>query len=401
MVKTILGYVVANWLTFLVGILALAVIGLALVLLDREEKHVSRLKALGATMISKLGSFFTWNWTKQLLHWIIISAGTMSECVFLIASLWMSINANVHQFVLIFITEETTTHLTELATTAYVALPECIVALAVVTTLSHVRMVLYSKDYRAVIWSILYGLPTVVFVVLSLVTLGSAVASATFIMPTPLVIVRALAGYMFAFTSLLYTQLGTPQEADRLAKKDTMLVDLRREMDEKLANLEQEKDLMLADLRKKTDEKIGKLEQENTRLTALIEEQNQNLQKQKRQQEELINAVNKSTEDALQAYSDECKTWLKSGVKSVSVEDIVRYTGHGKRKIENAITKGSLLKAPRNDKLILVSSLTEWLKNTPLSTTEKLTVPMLKLVSNDPVSDPEMVAVDPAMVAAK
>lgn len=395
MAKIILGYIVANWLVFLIGILALAVIGLALVLLDRESGYVARLRAMGLVIISKMKDFLTWDWTKKLLHWIIISAGTMSECVFLIASLWMSINANVHQFVLLFITEKTTTHLTELATTAYVALPECIVALAVVTTLSHIRMVLYSKDYRAIIWSVLYGLPTIVFVVLSLITLGSAVASATFQMPTPLVIVRALAGYMYAFTSLLYTQLGAPQEADRLSEKDGMLADLRRETDEKLATLEQEKTTMLADLRREMDEKVGRLEQENARLNALIADQKQSLQQQKRQQEELQNAMNKASEDALQAYSLECKAWLKSGVKSVEIADIVRYTGHGKRKIENAITKGLLSTAPRNDKLILVSSLIEWLKNTPLSTT----APMLKLVGNEPVSDPAMMAVDPVMVA--
>src|SRR6266699_3550093 len=157
-------------------------------------------------------SILTWGWTKRLLHWIIISAGTMSECVFLVASLWVSINANVHAFVLLFLSEDVTKHVTELATTAYVALPECIVGLAVVVTLSHTRMVMYTpKDYRAMIWSVLYGLPTLVFLALSLITLGNAVASVTFEMPTGLVVIRALAGYLFAFTSLLYTQIGIPQ----------------------------------------------------------------------------------------------------------------------------------------------------------------------------------------------
>ncbi len=123
-------------------------------------------------------SLITWSWTRRLVHWIIISAGTMSECVFLIASLWVSVNANVHTFVLKFISEQTAQFLTELATTAYVILPECIVGLAVVVTLGHVRTWTHNKrDYRPAIWAVLFGLPTIVFFVLSLVTLGCSVAT--------------------------------------------------------------------------------------------------------------------------------------------------------------------------------------------------------------------------------
>lgn len=38
-------------------------------------------------------------WTKMLVHWLIRVAGTMSECAFLIAGLWMSLNANVHPLI--------------------------------------------------------------------------------------------------------------------------------------------------------------------------------------------------------------------------------------------------------------------------------------------------------------
>src|ERR1700676_1027048 len=170
-------------------------------------------------------SFFhslkTWEWTKRLVYWTVISAGTMSEWVFLVASLWVSINANVHSFVLLLIPDGVTRHITELATAAYVALPECIVGLACVVTISHIRMIMYNhRDYRSIIWAVLYGMPTLVFLVLSVFTLGNAVASVDFRMPVVFVVIRAIAGYWFAFTSLLYMQLGTPQERDRLQEKD-------------------------------------------------------------------------------------------------------------------------------------------------------------------------------------
>lgn len=318
-------------------------------------------------------SIITWEWTKRLLHWLIISAGTMSELVFLVASLWMSINASVHKFVLIWLSQQMTEHISELATTAYVALPELILALAVVTTLGHIRLWSYDKkNYMALLWAILYGVPTLVFLVLSLVTVGCSVASITFQMPEPLVVIRALAGYMFAFTSLLYTQLGKPQERDRLAKKDADLAELAAEKDGKIAELTAER-----------DRKTAELTAEINKLNAIINDQKTALSESKNIQTELIKAAYKSSESALEAYSEECQNWLKSGVKSVEVADITRYTGHSKRKIEAAINKGLLQVSTRNKSLILVNPLVEWLKITPPSNGQKEpdTEPLLHLVN--------------------
>jgi len=316
-------------------------------------------------------SVLTWEWTKQLLHWLIISAGTMSECVFLVASLWMSVNSSVHTFVLSIISAQMDARISDLATTAYVALPELILGLAFVTTISHVRTWLYNKhDKTALIWSILYGLPTIVFLVLSLVTLGSSVASSDFQLPQYLVVIRALAGYMFAFTSLLHAQLGIPQEADRLQRKDESIAALQAEMERALEALRTEKDAMIAGLQK-----------EMQRLSATVASQSDEIGKAKKTQEQLLNAVNKSEDMALQAYSEDCIAWLKSGNKTVSIEEITRYSGLSKRKVEGAISKGLLQTAPRNRDLILVSSLTIWLKSvqpTPAKTDE---TPLLHIVN--------------------
>lgn len=278
-------------------------------------------------------SLITWSWTKRLLHWIIISAGTMSECVFLVGVLWVSINANVHPFVLMFMSEATSRFVTLLATTSFIALPECIVGLAVVVTIGHIRTWKHNKrDYRAAIWVVLYGLPTIVFLVLTLVTLGCSVANTTFIMPMPFVVIRALAAFIFAFTSLLYTQLGVPMEADRLAQKDSLIADLQNQ---------------------------------NQRLNQLIETQNAELANSKKRFEDFQNSVNKSNDTALGAYSQECINWLKSGVKTANVDEINCLTGHSKRKINGAIASGNLQVSPRNKERILTFSLVEWLKKNP------------------------------------
>jgi hypothetical protein len=308
--------------------------------------------------------------------------------------------------VLLFISEQTSIHISQLATAAYVALPECILGLAFVTLISHIRVWLYNRSLSAGIWMVLYGLPTVVFLVLSLITLGCSVASTSFQMPEPLIVIRALAGYMFAFTSLLHAQLGVPQECDRLQAKDTIiqekvmnLATLGREKDEIIARLRQEntvnlailgreKDGIIAELRSKAETMIAEMRKEKQSLQVTIESQNGEIEKQKgllveskTAQSELMKAVDKSEDAALQAYSEECLRWLKSGVKTASVEEIARYTGHSKRKIDSAINRGSLQTAPRNKELILMSSLLPWLKSVQPSsgkTTEE--VPVLHLV---------------------
>lgn len=329
-------------------------------------------------------SLFTWSWCKSLLYWLIISGGTMAELAFLIGSVWMSLNATVHPFILMFLSEEQTRYLTFLATSAYVALPELIVSLAVIVTIGHIRVFFYNrKNWPALIWTALYGIPALFFACISAYTIGESVANVNFTMPEPFIIARALAGYLFAFTSLLYWQLGKPQEVDRLKKKDEERESLRVEKDGKISDLQKETSRLNALLESETTRLNTLLQSETTRLNNLIEAQKGELQKTKRQQEDLINALNKSDEDALHGYSQEFISWLKSGIKTASLDDITRFSGHTKRKIQNAIDAGKLQTATRNKELILVGSLIEWLKqNQPsASRVEAETGPILRVVN--------------------
>jgi hypothetical protein len=300
----------------------------------------------------------TWSWTKRLLHWIIISAGTMSECVFLIASIWMSINSSVHPFVLLIMSEAMTEHLSQLATAAYVALPEAILGLAFVTTLSHIRLIVYNRhDKAAWVWASMYGIPTIIFLLLSLITLGYSVADVNFLMPEPLVVTRAIAAFWFSFTSLLHTQVGIPQEADRLRRKD-----------EECSAMQQHYETLLATLQQQLSQQSSHIDTLTLEI-ATLKSENSRLQSQSQRLPDL----------ALQAYSNECLEWLKSGVKTVSIEDITRFTGHQKAKIKRAIERKQLALHPRNG-LVTMASLIEWLKYNPPLMEERETEPIMALM---------------------
>ena len=145
-----------------------------------------------------------------------------------------------------------------------------------------------------------------------------------------------------------------------------------------LAELGREKDKVIADLTRQNQSLQGMLENH----TREIEQQNALLAEYKTVQRQLIEAASKAEESALEAYSEECLRWLKTADKSVSVEDINRFTGHSKRKIAGAITAGKLRTTPRNPDLILLSSLTEWLKdNAPSTSKDQDSGPMLRVVN--------------------
>jgi hypothetical protein len=303
---------------------------------------MERLKQVGASLLH-------WSWVKAVLYWIIVSAGTVAECAFLVASLWMSLNSSIHNFVRIFLSEDATVHFSELATAAYVGLPECILFLASVTVISHFRTWLYNRKNKiALVWSIAYALPTLAFLVLSLFTLGSSVLNVHFEMPGYLIVIRALAGYLFGFIAFLYWSLGTPQEVDRLKEKDVLI----NQLEEKVKGL-------TAEMEKQT----GILVEQVDTLKAEVEIQKRIVAEAQNQRILLQNEVKKGTDDALQAYGEECKNWLKSGIKTAPVDNISRYTGHSKQKI----VKAKLRRSPRNQDLILIESLIEWLKETPPS----------------------------------
>jgi hypothetical protein len=158
---------------------------------------------------SPIKSFLSWLWVKHFIYWLIISAGTISECAFLLASLWMSINSSVHPMILTLMSEERSVRISYIATTIFTALPELIVIMAVITTVNHCKNIRFQKQYwHTWLWAFLFGLPTLIFLTISLITVSCSVLKVSYIMPDWGIVARALSGYCFAVVYLLYEKLG-------------------------------------------------------------------------------------------------------------------------------------------------------------------------------------------------
>src|SRR5215469_4299528 len=105
--------------------------------MDKKEGLLTKVFKRAKEGTPRIGKgLLHWTWTKSLLFWMIMSAGTLSELAFLLASMWKSVNASLHSFVLLFMTQATSENVGYLASSAYVLLPVCILPLGIVTTLS-------------------------------------------------------------------------------------------------------------------------------------------------------------------------------------------------------------------------------------------------------------------------
>ncbi len=110
------------------------------------------------TMAKQAASYvLTFQWVKGLLSWALTSAGTISEAAFVLAPLWILINASVHPFVRLFLPEAITKDVSYFADTLLVAIPELIALSAIITVIHHLTMILLANCHYERIWSIAPG----------------------------------------------------------------------------------------------------------------------------------------------------------------------------------------------------------------------------------------------------
>lgn len=252
-------------------------------------------------MKSKIAGFFDnllhWTWTKSLLYWMILSAGTASELAFLVASLYVTLNSSVHALIVTVIPESTTVHLSQIATAAYVGLPECILPLGIVTTISHVRTWAYSKRWGvSATWAFLYGIPTLIFLVLSIITISCSLLAVNFQLPDWMIVVRGDTGYAYGIIALVFMYVGKPQEVDRLMLKDESITSLTVSLEDLNAVIE-DNNLQIKSLEQTThnqSEMLGTLQYDLSNKANQVEILTRNLA----EKTSILNGINETINDS-------------------------------------------------------------------------------------------------------
>jgi len=281
--------------------------------------------------MKKIQEFLTWNWVKIFLYWLVTSAGTVAECVFLLASVWVSLNATVHALILQIMTEQTTITLTRLSISAFTCLPEIVLGLALHTTYKLVKN--WENEW---VWAVLFSLPTLIFMLLTVWTLVCSSLEIGYQLVDWMIATRVLAGYSYGVLSMMYVLIGQPDYVDLLTDTRKEYNELRASSSEEIARLASEIDAI----------NQSHFEEVNT----LIEQSNQ-----------LAERASSLASQGLENHSIELINWLNNDKKTCTIDELVYRSGYSKRKVLSANLKTD----SRNKSLIRKSSVIEWLRQTP------------------------------------
>jgi hypothetical protein len=250
--------------------------------------------------------------------------------------------------------QSATVTLSQLAVSAFTSLPEIILGLAVVTTYGHIKSFCFHRKKSSIVWAVLFGLPTVVFASLTIWTLASSALQIGYEMPPVLVATRVLAGYDYGFLSMLFVLIGEPDNADYVSGLKADIERLNQEIDRLKTTFASELNQLKHQAKVTLEEKQSELEQFQTLL--------------KSQNEQVLKLAEKASSlelRDLESYPKVIDELISTGAKTVLYDDIARLTGHSKQRI----AKAKLQRHSRNKNLVMVSSLTEWLKTAPLPET--------------------------------
>jgi len=328
------------------------------------------------TALQKLESFYKWFisgiWFVQVMRQVIITGGNIAESAFLLATLWVIINAVAHTL----LTWVMPTHMIELvnylSVIAFSALPELIIIPVIIICFSHWSVAVKQKSIASGVWAVLYSIPAAFFLVMTIIAITTFVSTGgTHFVPADGIqlVIRCLSGWMYAVVNMLFKKLGEPHYASRFEDLETALTQKQDEIERTKTHFENALRTANANFKNAMDAKQSEFDD---RLKLIIEqsqteiERFQNLlESQDVQFQKLSERASSLSSQGLENYPKVVNELVEKRVKTVSVDVLSELTGISKRKIASAKT---LQRHNRNKDLIMVNSVIEWLKTIPLPT---------------------------------
>jgi hypothetical protein len=155
------------------------------------------------------GHFLVW-----LGQWVVLTCGRIAEKAMPFAVLWLTADYIAYDF-FSHMLGGTATTLSTFSLLSLTLLPEVILYSAVVTSLKHFFAYMRNrKDYAALAWTLLYTLPTLAFVVMTVVMLYQLASSHYHFQQAgdATLVIRCLAGWFFSLVTLIHAAIGKRHE---------------------------------------------------------------------------------------------------------------------------------------------------------------------------------------------
>jgi len=294
---------------------------------------------------------FNGHFMVSFVRWMTLTGGNVAESAFLLATLWVTINAVAHPLLAQILPTTTIEVVNYLAITAFSIVPELIIIPLIITCYSHWSLFVRRRNKSALLWSVLFTVPALVFLVVTVTTIASFVSAKGTIdiqLNGAQLVIRCLSGWWFSTVNMLFAQAGKQQYADMLDSKDEEI----KRLEEKIKRQKLENEAELNELKSGYSIQVEE-------LLIQIKEQNQQLNR-------LSERASSLSRDTLENYPIVAIDWVENGKRTVSIDELIAATRISKQKIAAAIRSGKLQKDNRNKDLIRVSSVIEWLKSMPM-----------------------------------
>lgn len=312
--------------------------------------------------LEKIGNQFKKSWVYifnghfivSLVRWMTVTSGNVGESAFLLATLWVIVNAVGHVLLTWMLSTHTIELINYLALIAFSALPELMIIPVIATCFSHWVLFSQEKNKSACVWAILYTIPSVIFLIMTILTITMFVSTGgnSFAMASGWqIVIRCLSGWMYAAVNMLFQKLGEPHYASRMTTKDAEIERLKAELERQKTEIETELNGIKSAYSIERHELLIELNSRNEQINQLAER---------------ASSLNR---EPLLNYPIVAIDWMENGKRTVSIDELISATGVTRQKIASAIRSGKIQKDNRNKDLLRVSSVVEWLKTVPLPAT--------------------------------
>lgn len=309
--------------------------------------------------------FISGIWFVNIVRQIVVTGGNIAESAFLLATLWVIVNAVAHKL----LTWIMPTHIIELinylSVIAFSALPELIIIPVTIICLTHWFEAIQRKSKVSATWALCYTIPTVVFFVMTIAAITTFVSTGgSTLVPIdgPQLVVRCLAGWMYAVVNMLFKKLGEPHYASNMQGLKTALTQKQEEIQQLKSQFEQTLIAKQNEFEYQLSEVTYHSKNQIEHFQNLLDTQNEHVKK-------LSERAFSLERNGLENFPKVVSELIDQDVKTVSVDRLSELTGISKRRIN---ANKSLQRHSRNRDLIMVNSVIEWLKAMPLSEIQSL-----------------------------
>jgi len=295
-------------------------------------------------------------WFVSIVRQIVLTGGNIAESAFLIATLWVIINAVAHTLLTWFMPLQMIELFNYLAVISFSALPELIIIPVIITCFTHWSSAVKHRDKTAMIWGTLYSIPTAFFLVMTILAITTFVSTGgSHFVPADgmQLVIRCLSGWMYAVVNMLFDHLGKPHYDSIIGGLNRELTMLKDKFNLEITELKNRHTSVIDGLNESLTSEIAEVKSENAKLKTNLDAQ------LKLALSAGLNAADTGVEPLYQMYPSIEKEWIMTNKKSVSLDEIIKVTGINKRRVTNA----RIRKTGRNDALYFVSSVLDWLNS--------------------------------------